>query len=318
MEPFTFYLDWAISSQFAGLCWAKDKGLYARADLSVDLRPWAEDGRSNAEKVMSGGICAGCNEDNRVVNGIVRGQPVKAVATMLQESPLVVMTRPGSGILSLADLRGKRVAMRADGIQILEAVLALAGIDRTALEITIVAFDVDSLMFSRFDAVQAYAMTEPVMLATTGVEVDLIPVRHPRLRPYSQVIFASEQTMDLAPDAIRRFLGASFDGWRQAMAEPGEAARAVVRVSGGKRDLATQRQVLEALRPFIAGQVGLERFGIMNASRWAANLESYARFGITPRQLDVGEVVDETFLREIYPIGGQEANPSDLGADCLS
>ena len=28
MKPFTFYLDWIISGQFAGLCWAKEKGLY--------------------------------------------------------------------------------------------------------------------------------------------------------------------------------------------------------------------------------------------------------------------------------------------------
>jgi ABC-type nitrate/sulfonate/bicarbonate transport system substrate-binding protein len=284
----------------------------------VDLRPWAEDGRSNAQKVVSGGICAGCNEDNRVVNGIVHGQQIRAVATMLQESPLVLMTRPDSRILSLADLPGKRVAMRSDGIHILEAVLTLAGIDRSALDITVGPFDADSLVFDHFDAVQAYAMTEPLILAAAGVEVNLIPVRHPRLRPYSQVIFASEQTIDLAPDVIRRFLRASFSGWQQAMAKPDEAAHAVVRISGGKMDLITQRQVLGALRPFIVGQVGLERFGIMDASRWAANLESYARFGITPCQLDVGEVVEDRFLREIYPCGAQDAHPGELGAGCGS
>jgi NitT/TauT family transport system substrate-binding protein len=40
--PFTFYLDWIFCAQFAGLSWAKDKGLYADAGLDVHLVPWGE------------------------------------------------------------------------------------------------------------------------------------------------------------------------------------------------------------------------------------------------------------------------------------
>ena len=29
MIPFIFYLDWVLCAQFAGLCWAQAKGLYA-------------------------------------------------------------------------------------------------------------------------------------------------------------------------------------------------------------------------------------------------------------------------------------------------
>jgi NitT/TauT family transport system substrate-binding protein len=42
LVPFTFYLDWIFCAQFAGLCWAKDKGLYADAGLDVHLVPWGE------------------------------------------------------------------------------------------------------------------------------------------------------------------------------------------------------------------------------------------------------------------------------------
>jgi NitT/TauT family transport system substrate-binding protein len=41
--PFVFYLDWIFCAQFAGLCWAKEKGLYADAGLDVHLVPWGED-----------------------------------------------------------------------------------------------------------------------------------------------------------------------------------------------------------------------------------------------------------------------------------
>jgi ABC-type nitrate/sulfonate/bicarbonate transport system substrate-binding protein len=42
LVPFTFYLDWICCAQFAGLCWAKEKGLYADAGLDVRLVPWGE------------------------------------------------------------------------------------------------------------------------------------------------------------------------------------------------------------------------------------------------------------------------------------
>ena len=76
MQPFTFYLDWVITGQFAGLCWAQEKGLYAQAGLAVALRPWQEDGRSIVDKVLAGGLCAGSSEDNLIVSGIAAGRPI--------------------------------------------------------------------------------------------------------------------------------------------------------------------------------------------------------------------------------------------------
>ncbi len=37
LTPFTFVLDWYLNCQFAGLIWARDRGLYADAGLDVTL-----------------------------------------------------------------------------------------------------------------------------------------------------------------------------------------------------------------------------------------------------------------------------------------
>lgn len=302
MQPFTFFLDWVISGQFAGLCWAVEKGLYAQAGLEVDLCPWTEDGRSIVDKVVAGGLCAGSSEDNLIVSGVIAGRGIKALGVMLQESPLVLMTKPSSGIQSLTDLRGKRVAMHVDGIRILEAVLALHGINQSEIELTEVTFDLDNLVQDRFDAVQGYAMTEPIMLAAMGIEVHLIPIRHRQLHPYAQVFFATEPCIAQNPDIIRSFLAASWAGWQQAMTYRDEAARIVVKMSGDTADLATERRILEQVYAFATGNMGLEWFGMLDVERWEYNLESYARFGITSRKLTTAEVVEDRFLKEIYAI----------------
>jgi ABC-type nitrate/sulfonate/bicarbonate transport system substrate-binding protein len=297
MQPFKFYLDWIINSQFAGLCWALAKGLYHQAGLDVTLIPWQEDGRSIIDKVVAGGLCAGSSEDNLIVAGCAAGVGVRALAGMLQESPLVLMTKPDSGIRSLSDLPGRRVAMHSDGIRILEAVLALKGIDRLDVEISEVTYDLDNLIQDRYEAVQGYAFAEPFVLAGLGINVQLIPIRDHLLHPYAQVFFTSESCLTQHSDILRRFLSASFAGWRQAMTQREEAAHTVVKVSGGLADLATERKAIETMLPYVAGTVGLRRFGTLDRTRWKNNLDSYARFGIIPRPM----AIDQTLTGEFLP-----------------
>lgn len=300
MQPFTFYLDWIITGQFAGLCWAQEKGLYTQAGLAVDLIPWREDGRSIVEKVMAGGLCAGSSEDNLIVSGLVAGHPIKALAGMLQQSPLVLMTKRGSNIETVADLSGRRVAMHADGIRILEAVLALAGIDRAAIDLTEVTYDLDNLAQDRFEAVQGYAMSEPLELAALGYDLHLIPVRHYHLHPYAQVFFAGEATIRQKPAILQAFLAASFEGWRQAMAHREEAAQIVVKLAQGTAHLTTERQIVETLATYVSDDSSLTRFGALDRGRWQRNLDTYAKLGLIPHPLPVDAVLDEQFVQAIY------------------
>ena len=269
--------------------------------LDVTLIPWQEDGHTIIEKVTAGGICAGSSEDNLIVAGKVAGVEVRALAVMLQESPLVLMTKPQSGIRSLTDLPGKRVAMHVDGIRILEAVLALKRIDRSDIEITEVTYDLDNLIQDRFDAVQGYAFSEPFALAAKGIKVHLIPIRDQLLHPYAQVFFATENCITEHSDMFRSFLSASFAGWQQAMTHRQEAAHTVVKVAGGAADLATEQKTIDTMYPYVAGNMGLKRFGTIDMKRWDDNIESYAHFRIIPRRITSGEVVDDRFLKEIYP-----------------
>ena len=214
-QEFTFYLDWKPNAQFAGICRALDRGFYRRAGLDVILAPWEDDGRSVAEKVVAGGLCAGSAEDNLVVAAKARDRmQVSALAAMFRETPLVVMSRPESGIRSIADLRGKRVAMHCDGIRILEGILDLHGISRSDLELVEVTHDLDNLLARRFDAVQGYSVAEPLELAARGLTVSTFALRHRMLHPYAQVIFAPDPLLATDRQSYERFLAASFAGWR--------------------------------------------------------------------------------------------------------
>ena len=292
MTNFTFYLDWVICAQFAGICWAQAKGLYRAAGLDVALQPWAEDGRTMIERVMQGGLCAGSSEDNLIVKAHAQGYGVKAIGMMLQEPPLVLMTRADRGIGCIQDLRGKRVCMHADGIRILEIVLAMEGIAQSELQLAEHPFSLDYILKDEFDAVQGYAMTEPIELATLGVDLHLISVQHHRLKPYAQVFFAHQRCIEEHAAILRNFLCTSCEGWRQAMTHLDEAAHVIVGMSQTPADYTQQRHMLDALLPLAKGQIGLERFGQFNIGQWQRNLDAYAEFGMIPKPLVVADVVE--------------------------
>ena len=295
-QPFAFYLDWLPNAQFAGICWALDRGVYSDADLDVTLIPWVEDGRSIVQKVVAGGLCAGSAEDNLVVAANARGEAqVSALAAMFQRTPLVVMSRPECAIRSIGDLRGKRVAMHCDGIRILEGMLDLHGISRSDLDLVEVTHDLNHLLKRRFDAVQGYAVSEPLELAARGLTVSTITLKHPKLHPYAQVFFARDALLATCRQPFERFLQASFAGWRACLEDLDQAAASIRRVGAPMLDPEREIAALRLVSQLVAGGNVAGALGGIDRQRWAGNLRAYCRLGIAPPDTPQSCALDTSF-----------------------
>ena len=295
-QPLAFYLDWLPNAQFAGICWALHHGLYSEAGLDVTLVPWDEDGRTIVQKVAAGSICAGSAEDNLVVAASARGEAqVSALAAMFQLTPLVIMSRSESGIQSIGDLRGKRVAMHCDGIRILEGMLDLHGIARGDLELVEVIHDLDNLLKDRFDAVQGYAVSEPLELAARGLSVSTLTLRHSKLHPYAQVIFAPDALLAAHRQLYERFLRASFAGWRACLEDLDQAAVSIRRVGMPTQDPERELEALRLVRQLVTGESGAASLGGIDRNRWALNLRAYRNLGIVPPETPLSCALDTSF-----------------------
>ncbi len=297
MTPLTFFLDWEVNCQFAGLVWARDRGLYARRGLEVRLvAPHENPGRTVLDLVLENELAAGCMEDNLIVRASLAGREVRAIGAMLQDTPMVLMTAADSGIAGLRDLPRRRIAMHRDGIHLLETILALHGIAAGDLNPTLEGWSLDDLVAGRFDAVQGYAITEPVLLARQGFAARLLPLRHADLDPYAQVMFATTRCIEERGPFLGDFLAATFEGWRAAMEGRDTASELVAAVSDEQPSVEENRAILDAMVPLVAGAVGLARVGDLEPDRWRRNLAAYARFGMVDRPAAVEEVIDRRFL----------------------
>lgn len=292
---FTFFLDWVAGAQFAGLYWARDRGLYEAAGLSVTLQEWQDEGLSVFEQVAQasarGELCAGCAEDNLIVGEVSTGGPFMAFGAMLERTPLVLMSHPDRAVRSFSDLKGKRVGMHADGIRALELVLALEEVSVSEIDICEVGFDLEHLRRGRVDALQGYVMTEPIQLGALGFPVDLLPIEHPLLRPFSQVYFANREVLDRHADVLESFLTTSSAGWRAVCNNPEAAARLLADVLGDRSQEAAQRRMIERLIPLIVGHDGSWEVGAIDAAQWQQNLASYLKLGMISRPVRLDQVV---------------------------
>ena len=297
MQALPFFLDWEINCQFAGLIWARQKGFYDTAGLALDLvPPHVHPEETTLDLVRGHGLSLGCAEDNLVVMGALEGGDIRAVAAMLPTTPLALMSLPGSGIDTFADLAGRRVGVHADARRLLQALLSLHGLDPPAVEVTPESWSLDDLLEGRLDAVQGYVITERHGLERRGVIPRCLSLRHDLLAPCSQVIFARSESLNRDRALVKAFLGATFAGWRAVIDDPGEAGRMVADLSEEHADPNVNVEILRSMAPLLKGYEEEQPLGRLRPEQWRRNLISYARFGLIPNRGCYEEVVDDTLL----------------------
>ena len=291
--PLTIQFDWIANAQFAGVLVAKERGWYDEAGLDVRVSPLDP-------KTMTDSMGPVARDDHTVgvADGLVllkaraNHAPIRAFATMLQASPLCVMTLASGPIREFKDLRGRTIGLHAYDHEQLKLMLAHNHMglgDVTAVDI---GEDFSSLISGRIDAQVAYAIDEKVAVEQRGYPTRIFPGHENGFVAYSQVYYSTESLVRREPAALAAFLAATNRGWEEAFSRPREAADMIVEryLKGG--DARYQEKSLEEIRRYATLETG--RLGEMRLETWE---RSCAAFGL-PREL-AGELADFSILSRV-------------------
>ncbi len=106
-------LSWIHGLEFAGFYMADKQGYFAEHNLAVDLVQGGYDDKGNyidpVQAVLSGKANFGIAGADVVLTGRAQGQPLVAVATIYQRSPVALISLSKKNINKPQDLIGKRV-----------------------------------------------------------------------------------------------------------------------------------------------------------------------------------------------------------------
>jgi NitT/TauT family transport system substrate-binding protein len=104
---------------------------------------------------------------------------------------------------------------------------------------------------------------------------------------YQNAIQATTATVDNKPGAIKAFLAASAEGWKQCVSGDYAAAEeAVLKASPDQNKPLFEYSMKQLIdRKIVAGEEGLP-LGAMTDARWKAFFTSMAAVGVVPKTLD--------------------------------
>lgn len=284
-------LKWQHQFQFAGYYAALEQGYYRQAGLDVEILD-AKDTSESTEKVLNGSADFGIAMSDLVLHR-VHGDPVVALATIYQHSPLIFLSPHSVEINSIHDLVGKRVTLETHAEELI-AYLEAEGIHTEQLEILPHTFNIAQLISGSVDAISAYSTDEPYALVEQGIGYNVFSPRSVGIDFYGDTLFSTEEYIKNNPATVSAFVEASLKGWEYALSHQEEIVDLILN-SYSKRH-SREHLLFEAKATERLIYPEVVEIGYMNPGRWEHIARIYAEQGELPETFSL-----EGFLYDKNP-----------------
>jgi diguanylate cyclase (GGDEF)-like protein/PAS domain S-box-containing protein len=223
-EKISLQLKWFSSFQFAGYYMALEKGYYSDVGLDVNIIE-RDPSKNNIDQVINGEADYGV-ADSSLLLYRARGKAVQIMASFFQHSPLVFISKKGSGIVSPFELKGKILSFQ-EGID--DAPLLAMMLDSKISENDYIYkpldFTAQEFIDGKVDVISAYLGDQPYFLKEKGIEVNIINPLNYGIDLYGDNLFSTEKTLNKNPIQAKKFLNASIRGWKYALEHKEETAK---------------------------------------------------------------------------------------------
>lgn len=226
-------LNWYLGGSHGAFVLGKERGFYAAEGINLTIN----EGRGSVRSVQ----LTGSKEDDfamadagSLMLGASRGIPARAVMTVVGVSSFCVVARKDSGIATIKDLQGKRLAVTAgDALTALwPAVVAANRLDANSIRLVMMdaAAKVPAVLERNVDAVLGGITDQPNLMRQRGVEPVIIPFYDVGVNTIGMAVICHPDTIAQKPDLVRRFARATSRSYEAMLAEPAAAAAAVKRM----------------------------------------------------------------------------------------
>ena len=227
-DKITFVTDFGYNGRHAYYFVALEKGYYAKQNLDVQIV--RGQGSADAVKQVAAGTAQlGFADTAAVILGRGNDQiPVKLVAVVYAKPPHAIFVLKESGIAKPKDLEGKKIADTAFSAvpKLFDAYAKAAKIDASKVTWLVAAADTlpGMLTTGRADGIGQFTVGEPLLAKSAAPkQVLALTYADAGLDLYGNGIIASESLIKSNPDLVRRFVTATMQGLKEAIADPQEA-----------------------------------------------------------------------------------------------
>ena len=231
LRKLTVTLDGREGPENVGILMAKQRGYFADVGLDPEILapvfPWRP-----IKYVVEGIDEIGVSQEPQVVLAKARGAPIVAVGSLISRPTAAMIWLPDSKISSIADLKGKTVAIPGVPYQkeFLRNLLASEGLTPHDVKIKRVVYNsVFALPGGRADATFGGSWNlDGVALESKGLKPVITRVQNLNVPAYDQLeVIARSGQVSRHPRMIRAFMSAVARGTAAAIEDPEDAAEVI-------------------------------------------------------------------------------------------
>ncbi len=224
-------MNWTADSAHLGFAMAEAKGLYKAKDLAVVMN----EGRGSAvaaQMVATGQAQVGYADTVATLNVAAQGAPIKIVSTVWKSGQFGVQFLENSGIKEPRDLIGKKLAVSAGSamLPLIPVFLRANDIKEDQVELVTAATNtfLGLLTSGQVDAVSDTPEKVIVPLKADNIAAGNMYFYNHGVPIASLALVVAEDKLAENPDLYRRFVEATAEGWKAAMADPEAAVDALM------------------------------------------------------------------------------------------
>ncbi|MTW17621.1 aliphatic sulfonate ABC transporter substrate-binding protein [Rhodoplanes serenus] len=295
--PKEIRLDWATYNPVSLVL--KDQGLLEKefAKDGITIR-WVQSLGSNKalEFLNAGSIDFGSTAGSAALVARINGNPIKSIYVYSRPEWTALVTRKDSPVATVADLKGKRVAVTrgTDPHIFLVRALLDAGLSERDIRPVLLQHPDGKTALIRGD-VDAWAGLDPMMAQAEVEDGAKLFYRKPEANTWG-ILNVREAFLKDHPELVRRVLAVYEEARRQALADPAALKRTFVAVTK-LPDAVVEKQLGERT------ELTHNRIGAPQRDSILAAGLALQQAGVVPTTIDIKATVDALIEDRLAPAG---------------
>lgn len=297
-------LDFLPSGEYCGYYTTKERGLWVKNGLDVEIR--AGTGSLESCKLVAlGREDFGIADASTMMKSRIDGMPLKMIGTHLAQHPVSIFAKAEKGIRSPKDLVSKSVGMgaAASARSLFPAFMKVNGVDSTKVEMQYMAPGalLAAFLEDKVDSLVSYLVPWKALMEARGYEEgkNLVILRwtdHGFRNLAGAGFIVSEETLAKRRDLVRRFVPPIYQGVRHALENQAEGVGYVHKYYP-ERDRPVDLKICGAsLQLQLTEEARQNKLGWMSREKWDWTQNAWYEVGEIKKKLPVEEYFTNEFL----------------------
>ena len=297
LDKIKFGLNWKAEAEYGGFYQALSTGIYRQHGLDVTIQPASP--QTNSTQLLMGGVV------DFIVGGAVNAIqavqqeiPQVTVAAIFQKEIQVLLTHPGVGNDSIAELKGKPIYMSIGSSYwpFLKAKYGLNDDQKRPYNFNITPFLVD-----KNSAQQGLLTSEPYTVEKeAGFQPNILLLADAGYNPYVFTIKTTKKLVETNPDLVQRFVDASIKGWYSYLENPEPANELIKKDNPEMTDdlIAYGLNKLKEYNIILSDEAKNLGIGAMTDQRWETLFNDLVEVGVLDKNTDYKQAYTLNFVNK--------------------